>query len=231
MDAVGAQPKAPANKSRADRVAERSNPNNRTYQRRIERQENRGIELARQKEIRNSQAQQKAAPKVEQKPMKTDFEKKREQAAARPIPHEPQRLSVPEPRHAPKVPEPSPAKTHSVPQVPPSKSLAMTPTERQQVAKQMPPPPVRRDFTQARSDTPATPQPARPQPAPQQVVSAKKDWGSVGTPTQAAPAPQKDWGAVGTPSQAPSMKKDWSDKAFEEERRKLKPTQSRDRDR
>ena len=69
-DRAQPQQQKPVQKTRAQRVDERSNPNNRTYQRRLERKENQGVEIARQKQAKAdralSQAQQK--PRVLDKP-------------------------------------------------------------------------------------------------------------------------------------------------------------------
>lgn len=62
-DRAQPQQEKPVQKTRAQRVDERSNPNNLTYQRRLDRKENRGVEIARQKQVKAdralSQAQQK----------------------------------------------------------------------------------------------------------------------------------------------------------------------------
>lgn len=173
------------------------------------------------------QARQKAAPKLEQKPMQKPFDDARrmEKPAAPKYPHEPQRVNVAEPRLAPQgMPQPRPAQ---VQQAPKSDHYA------QHIRNQQPaaPAPARKDFRQVQTQQPATP--AQTQPASRhadQLPSAKRDFREAQPAQQKAPQ-RMDWGSVGKAEAAPARKMDWSDDAFDKERRNLKPTQSRDRDR
>lgn len=149
-----AQPPA-RNKSRADRVAERSNPKNQTYQRRLERHENRGIEQARKKEARDdrafSQARQEAAPKPEQIAMKERFNP-HGMGQKPPAPN-----MTTEPRFVAKA-QPAPAPVGAAPTPPPRtlQNVPKTPVVMPEVAKPAP----KVNAAWAKSATPAQAVPA-----------------------------------------------------------------------
>ena len=220
-DRPQAQQRPAPNKSRADRVAERSNPNNLDHARRLGRRDNRGIETARAKATRNdralSQAQQKAAPKPEQKPMKREFDdaRKIEAQKAPPVRHEPQRITTPAPQLQPQgVPQPKPATVQNVPQVNRAAEWAKTPEGKAELARQqMPPAPARQQFQKA---------------APEQTLQPQSLRDRFAAPTKPAPAQQ-------TPAQAPqqqSLRDRWGQQADRDRAaEKARPANERARDR